>query len=237
LEEFWQAGVSNNQRCTLYVENYLLKELGRPLVLAIDDADYILRAEFQTDFLGMLRSWHENRVMPTTPIWKQLDLVLVMATEPHHRIEHLYQSPFNVGEVILLNDFTPKQVMELNQRYGSPLAAGQVEQLYGLLHGHPYLVQLALYLLVRQEFDFEELLAESTQYQGPFASHWSYLHPLVFQNEDLIQGLVQMIRNHTCSDERISSLLAAVGLIRQEGRRQVFRCQLYENYFREQLHG
>lgn len=64
--------------------------------------------EERSDFFGMLRNWHNNRA--ATPIWKQLDLVLVTSTEPYQLIEDLNQSPFNVGQVIELVDFDGDQV-------------------------------------------------------------------------------------------------------------------------------
>jgi AAA-like domain len=104
-------------------------------------------AEFRSDFFGMLRSWHNNRALPTKRIWKQFDLALVTATEPYHLIANLNQSPFNVGEVLLLDDFTPEQVADLNHRHGLPLTRLQASQLMALLHGHPYLVRRVLYLV------------------------------------------------------------------------------------------
>jgi hypothetical protein len=235
LAEFWQAGVGNNQRCTRYLQNYVLKELGSPLVLAMDEVDRIFDAEFRSDFFSMLRSWHNNRALPTMKIWKQFDLALVTATEPYHLIANLNQSPFNVGEVILLSDFTPEQVVELNQRHGSPLAAGQVQQLTGLLNGHPYLVRKALYLVASQQLGFEVLFAQAAKDQGPFGDHLRYHLFRIYDKKDLVEGLVQVIRNHTCADERIARLLTAAGLIRQEGQQQIPRCQLYADYFQEHL--
>lgn len=235
LEEFWQEGVGNNQRCTRYMQNYVLKELGSPLVLAMDEVDRIFDAEFRSDFFSMLRNWHNNRALPTMRIWKQFDLALVTATEPYHLIANLNQSPFNVGEVILLSDFSPEQVGELNQRHGSPLTAGQVQQLNGLLNGHPYLVRRALYLVASQQLGFGELFAQAAKDQGPFGDHLRYHLFRIYDKKDMVQGLMQAIRNNTCSDERIARLLTAAGLIRQEGQRHVPRCQLYADYFKEHL--
>ncbi|MEC4885548.1 MAG: AAA-like domain-containing protein, partial [Scytonema sp. PMC 1070.18] len=72
VEEYWKTPLGNSQRCTRYVQRYLLKELGCPLVLAMDEVDKIFSAEFRNDFFSMLRSWHNSRA--TTPIWKKLDL-------------------------------------------------------------------------------------------------------------------------------------------------------------------
>jgi hypothetical protein len=40
--------------------------------------------------------------------------------------------------VLELEDFTPAQVADLNQRHNFPLNPQQVQQLIELLNGHPY---------------------------------------------------------------------------------------------------
>ncbi|KOP23535.1 ATPase [Hapalosiphon sp. MRB220] len=240
VEVFWGEGAGNNQRCTSYMQSYLLKELGGSLVLAMDEVDRIFDAKFQSDYFGMLRSWHNNRAspLPTMRIWRQFDLALVTATETYYLIPNLNQSPFSVGEVIEFKDFTPEQVADLNQRHGSPLTQLQENQLMRLLHGHPYLVRRALYVVASQQFSVAELFAQASSDRGPFGDHLRYHLFCIDKRKDLVQGLLQVIRNNTCSDERIARLLSAVGLIRREGQ-QIFvaRCQLYADYFREHLHG
>jgi hypothetical protein len=84
VEKYWNEGFGNNQRCTRYVQSYVLKELGAPLLLAMDEVDRMFETHFQSDFFSMLRSWHNSRALPTTRIWRNLDLALVTATEPYH---------------------------------------------------------------------------------------------------------------------------------------------------------
>ena len=120
-EEFWAGGGGNNQLSTGYLQTHVLKEVSGPLLLAMDEVDRLFEAEFRSDFFSMLRGWHNNRALPMLRIWKQLDLALVTATEPYHLIANLNQSPFNVGEVIQLHDFSAEQVADLNRRHGAPL--------------------------------------------------------------------------------------------------------------------
>jgi hypothetical protein len=76
LDDYWQAPLGNTQRCTRYMGRHLLPELGSPLVLALDEVETIFDTDFRADFFGMLRSWHNSRA--SAPIWKQLDLALVI---------------------------------------------------------------------------------------------------------------------------------------------------------------
>jgi hypothetical protein len=72
VDEYWNMPLGNSQRCTRYMQRYLLKELGSPLVLAMDEVESIFDTDFRSDFFGMLRSWHNSR--QATSVWKQLDL-------------------------------------------------------------------------------------------------------------------------------------------------------------------
>jgi hypothetical protein len=233
-EECWKAPLGNSQRCARYVGKYLLKKLDGPLVLAMDEVESIFETDYRTDFFSMLRSWHNSRA--TQPIWKQLDLALVTSTEPYQLIENLNQSPFNVGEVIEMSDFTLANVTDLNQRHGAPLSEAEVQKLMALLNGHPYLVRRALYLVADGRMTASDLFAHSTDDRGPFGDHLRYHLFRLNSKEDLIRGLQQVIRNHSCQDEEVFFRLRGAGLVRREGRADLPRCQLYADYFREYLH-
>jgi AAA-like domain/CHAT domain len=235
LDEFRQGWVGNIHNCTEYMENYVLPELDAPLVLAMDEVNMIFPSAFRSEFFGMLRSWHEIRASSRNSIWKKLDLVLLISTDYYNLITNPNQSPFNAGVEIVLNPFTLEQVADCNQRHGSPLTVGQLQQLHGLLKGQPYLVHRALYLLASQKLKFEGLIEQAVLDQGPFGDHLRYQFYIISRDEDLKQGLAQVIRNNTCSNERVAWVLIAHGLIREEGRRLVPSCQLYADYFQKQF--
>ncbi len=235
VEEAWQRPLGNPQRCTRYVGRYLLKELGAPLFLAMDEVESVFETDFRSDFFSMLRSWHNDRAYDKR--WRQLDLALVTSTEPYQLIENLNQSPFNVGEVIELTDFLPQQVADLNRRHGSPLSSAQEEQLMALLGGHPYLTRKALYLVASRRLTMADLLATATRDRGPFGDHLRYHLFRLQGHEALIRSFRQVLRQHTCPDEGIFWRLRGAGLVRREGRDVVPRCTLYADYFREHLDG
>jgi serine/threonine protein kinase len=233
VDEYWKLPLGNSQRCTRYMHRYLLKELGTPLLLAMDEVESIFDTDFRSNFFGMLRSWHNKRLAGS--IWKQLDLALVTSTEPYRFIEDLNQSPFNVGEVIELPDFTPEQVAGLNRRYNQPLSPDQQQQLMEQVGGHPYLVRRALYLVASQRISPTDIFAHAADDRGPFGDHLRY-HLFQLQGkENLIQGLREVLHLKTCQDERIFFRLHGAGLVHREGRVVLPRCQLYADFFREYL--
>jgi hypothetical protein len=233
VAEFWSSPLGNSQRCTRYLQRYVLKELGCPLVLAMDEVESVFDTDFRSDFFSMLRSWHNNRA--TTPIWKQLDLALVTSTEPYQLIENLNQSPFNVGQVIELSDFSAGQVADLVERHGLPL--GGADGLLEWLGGHPYLVRRALYLVASGQWTVGRLLDAVVDDRGPFGDHLRYHLFRMNDKPELIAGMLQVIRQQSCPDERVFFRLRGAGLVRRERQAVVPRCRLYAAYFQEHLRG
>lgn len=235
VDEYWNSPLGNSQRCTRYFSRYLLKELQQPLVLAMDEVENLFDTSFRSDFFSMLRSWHNSRANIATPIWKQLDLVLVTSTEPYQLIENLNQSPFNVGEVINLEDFSPAQVADLNQRHGAPLNHEEEQRLLSLLCGQPYLTRRALYLIATGRLSVTDLFATAHDERGPFGDHLRYHLFRVHNKEELVRGLCDALLRHTCADEHLFFRLRGAGLVKRVGKDVHPRCQLYADFFREHL--
>ncbi|MEM7799781.1 MAG: AAA-like domain-containing protein, partial [Chloroflexota bacterium] len=92
---------------TSQIETLLQDEINQSLVMMIDEADALFNTPYYEDFFSMLRSWHNNRAF--TPIWNQLDMVLVTSTERYLYMLDKSRSPFNIGHVCDLQDFTHEQ--------------------------------------------------------------------------------------------------------------------------------
>ena len=169
------------------------------------------------------------RILPVRVAYREL--------LPYPLSAYLNPSPFNVGEVIPLDDFSAEQVADLNQRHGAPLAPGPLAQLMALLHGHPYLVRRALYLVAGGQMPVERVLEQAASDYGPFGDHLRYHLFRIVDNKALRAGLRQVIRSNRCDDEKTSRLLIAAGLARLEDGAVLPRCPLYATYFGEHLDG
>jgi DNA-binding CsgD family transcriptional regulator len=197
----------------------------------MDEVDRIFDTPFRSDFFSMLRSWHNSR--QTNSLWKQMDLVLVTSTEPYQLIEDLNQSPFNVGEVIELVDFSQSQVIELNQRHNNPLTPDEVVKLMLLMGGHPYLVRRAFYLVASKRITATDLFQEATNERGPFGDHLRNHLFRLHEREELVAGMKQVVQKQQCSDERVYFRLRGAGLVKREGSAVIARCKLYADFFRQ----
>ncbi len=114
LDDYWDQDLGSKISCTSYFEDYLLKSVQAPLVLALDEAHQIFEhSVVAKDFLPLLRSWYEES--KTSPLWQKLRLVIVHSTEIYVPLQ-LNQSPFNVGLPIQLSHFSQDEVKQLAQR-------------------------------------------------------------------------------------------------------------------------
>ncbi len=238
VDEQWDSGFSNPHNCTQYVERHVLQPLQAPCVIAIDETDSIFRSSFSADFFAMLRSWHERRAHPVRRHWKNLDIILSTSTEPDFFIDLPHQSPFNVGVVLPLEDFLPEQVARLNALHPRPLGDADVQRLYGLCSGHPYLTRKALYMVSSSTptSTVEGLFAHDIDDTGPFGDHLRYYLLRLQRKPELISAFRQTIERHSGGDELLIHRLEAAGLVRRQGKKVVPRCDLYARYFSERLH-
>jgi hypothetical protein len=235
-EEFWKIPLGHVQKTTNYLQRHLLKEIQNvQILLAMDEVERMFASPFRSDFFSMLRSWHNNRARGGD--WIRLNLSLVTSTEPYQFIADLNQSPFNVGQVVELVDFTLGQVSDLNNRHHDPLTDAQLRDLYDLLCGHPYLTRRALYLIASQRTTFSEMIANACEDNGPFGDHLRNHLFRMGNQEKLKAGLVQVIRNQRCPDEHIFFQLRGAGLVKRVANDVIPRNPLYADYFKKRLNG
>lgn len=237
LEEYWDVyGLGAKVSCTSYFEQYLLTYSNSPLVLCLDDIDFLFPyPEIYEDFLGLLRSWYEKT--RSRRIWKKFRLVIVHATDVYIRLT-LHQSPFNVGVSISLPEFTLKQAQAFAKEYQLEGTIEQVGPLLEWVGGHPYLLKLAFAELVhRPSNDVADLLAELPTNSGIYGSHLQELLLNLGKDPALAIALQQVVRaqNGVLLKPIVAYKLQSMGLISLTGNVARSRCRLYSHYFAEQL--
>ena len=159
---------------------------------------------------------------------------MVTSTEPYLFIDRPHESPFNVGQVLALSDFSQPQVQELNALHDTPLFQPEVERLHELLHGQPYLTRKAFYM-VKNGLTPDQLFAQASKDDGPFGDHLRNFFLRLLNYPDLAAALKQVALGRGCADARLAHRLQGAGLVRSEAGKIVPRCNLYAQYFRERL--
>jgi AAA-like domain/TIR domain len=217
---------------TAFVEDEVIRNVHAPLTLAFDEVDRVLGRSYQNDFFSMLRLWHNRRAEPFS-VWEEVDLALVIATEPYLLIDSKDRSPFNVATPIEPQAFDRDALDDLNGHYGKPLVAAELDDLRELVGGHPYLSRLALYRIVTgQSASFDQLYDSAPTHEGPFGDHLKSMLMLLGEQNGLLPAMQQVIANASVRDEETYYRLHGAGLANREGKRVIPANTLYARFFR-----
>jgi AAA-like domain len=217
---------------THYIEDRILRGIGAPITIAMDEVDRLLGRSYQSDFFSLLRHWHNERAQPSSP-WEDVDLALVIATEPYLLISQSDRSPFNVTPAIELKPFERLHLAHINGVYGEPLGVSELDQLFELLSGQPYLTRLAFYRLVSSpDLSFETLMAQASNSDGPFGEHLRSRLFLLQQQRDLLAKMQRLIAKNIELDHDAFWRLHAVGLVERHGKDTVPANLLYARFFK-----
>lgn len=238
VEEHWRKSLGNCKiKCRTYFEKYVLPG-DNVVAIALDEVDRLFAyGEIAGEFLGMLRTWHEDA--KTKPLWRQLRL-LMLHTQIYSEL-NINQSPFNAGTEIKLTDFTNEQVKSLAQQYKLNWGNTQLDQLMAMVGGHPYLVAKAIETVSRQEMTLESLLQSAPTASGIFRNHlekhWRYLQAnptlvAAFKAIVLADNPVEFNSNLNLED---AVKLYDFGLVQLHSSSAAPRYQIYRLYFRERL--
>ena len=235
LNESWDEYRGSIINCTTYFEDNILAEINNNLVLALDEVDRVFQyPEISQGFFAMLRSWHEEA--KTMEIWEKLRLAVVHSTENYGSLD-INQSPFNVGLVVELTEFTQEQIEILAHYHQLDYNSSQIQKLMSLIGGHPYLIRLALYHLALGNITLENLLQNAPTNAGIYEEHLRrFLHTFKI-NPHLTQAFLEVVTaQKPVSVETISAYqLYSIGLVKRVGDKLTPSCQLYQQYFREHL--
>lgn len=239
LEEYWDDIFGSNYNCTDYFENYLLKSIDSPLVLALDEVDVVFNyPEIASDFFSLLRTWYEKAKYgdESSYVWQKLRLLVVHSTEVYIPLS-INQSPFNVGFSVELPCFNPKQVEHLAKVHQLDLGLQEIEQLMALIGGNPYLVQVALEHISSGDVSLDRLLDTAATENGIYSDFlrrqfWNIKH-----YPDLINAFTKVVisDNPVELEPVVLFKLQSMGLVRLQNQGAIPSCDLYRQYFRESL--
>lgn len=233
INRYWRRDGTNTSKCSRYLSDYIIPRIKSSFILAMDEVERMIASPFRTNFFGMLRTWHNNRAVDED--FRKITLFLSSALEPYLLIDNPYQSPFNVAELILLQDFTLPEVAKLNRLYQAPLNQAEIDALVALIGGHPFLIRLALDHVASGKADVKTLLDRAIDDRGPFGIHLGHQLLRVSEKPELKQTLIRIFEDGTCAEDRTFHELKGFGLIKRAGKAVVPRNELYTRYFAERL--
>ncbi len=215
----------------------MLAKLGKPLFWGLDEVDRLFVTPFGSEVFGLIRSWHNERALDPSGPWSNLTIAIAYATEAHLFISDINQSPFNVGTRLTLEDFSPSQVSELNNRYGKPLKTeDELGRFYRLVGGHPYLVRRGLDELARKKIGFDAFEQQAARDEAFYGDHLRRILVLLVNDPELTDVMRGVLNGQPCfspeSFDRLRSAGLVTGHVPEEARP---RCRVYSAFLRRHL--
>lgn len=236
LDDYWDEELGCKASCNLYFQNYLLKSINSPLIIALDEVNHVFEnLNIAKEFFSLLRLWYEKAKINF--VWQKLRLVVVHSTESYVPLQ-LKQSPFNVGLPIQIGCLSCQEVVELAKCYELSWIDGEeANLLMTMVGGHPALVHLAIYYLSQEKMTLKELLKTAPTSTGIYANHLNRHQEKLYEDSELASALSKVIvaTEPILLEPLQAYKLNSMGLIRLFNNKAVISCQLYRDYFQQTL--
>ena len=243
LNKCWDLQSGSMPSCTAYFQSYILGRINSPLVIVLDELDCLFPYPDIHDFFSLLRKWYEEA--KNIEIWENLRIITSYSTSSYIKLD-INHSPFNIGHPISLPELTKDEIIGLSKIYGlRELSDSQISQLFSLIGGHPYLIQIFLYNLSNSEQKFDDLIKYSATKSGIYKD---YLNDLWVEIQKFSQGstigsnllfksLNQLVETNQDIDlqQEIGFKLEGMGIIKFDGNQVKIGCNLYGEYLKQRL--
>ena len=142
--EFWRANPDEGplNRLMRALQNVVLTKFSEPIVIFIDEVDYVRSLPFSTaEFFSAIRALHNKRV--SNEELYRLTFCLLGVASLSDLIEDSQITPYNIGREIEVTDFTENEAIPLltGLRQSNETAVAILSRVLYWTGGHPYLTQ------------------------------------------------------------------------------------------------
>ncbi len=247
ISTWWHTNemVSPVGRFVRYIDEFLLADNNKPVVIFIDEIDTTLSIDFTDDFFAAIRSIFNKRA--TTSEYNRLTFVLLGVASPSDLVKDEKRTPFNVGQEILLNEFTRKDSRILQDALPGDSPSQKAElfnRIYFWTSGHPYLTQkicevvsqnndhtidtASVDAIVKKVFLVNDSLKESNV---------QFVHSFILRYPErtkILQTYKKIIDGKSVSDNPQSNVqnhLKLAGLVKVKENKLIVRNHLYQTVF------
>lgn len=234
----WDPESPPGENLESFLTRALHSEEAAPVVWVMDGLDILFNTPIGGEVFALIRSWYNARAMEPDRVWGRIVLVLGYATEAHLCIPDLNQSPFNVGTPFLLEDFQLEQVADLNERHGSPLRGERnLQRLYAVVGGHPFLTQCALTALASETYTLEDVeRAANRDDETIFSQHLNRVSQVLQADLEMTAAIRAFATKKTPPSHNAFYRLRSAGiLIGSTPQTAQFRCGLYAAFLPRHL--
>ena len=239
VDDYWQEDLGVKVSFTAYLQDHILEQLDKPLILALDRLQSVFNyTEIAQEFFPLLRFWHEEA--KNSSVWQKLRLIVTQSTENYVPL-NFSESPFNVGLSIILPEFTQEQMLDLAKRHQlnneNSLDKDDLQNLRDLIGGHPYLTRLTFYNLVKYDLTLAKLIEEAATETSIYINILRDYLSTLYENASLAKAFKKVILSDRPIqlESIVAYQLESLGLISIQKNDVVPSCRLYRLYFQDRL--
>ena len=235
LDNYWDDDLGSKMSCNLFLQSHILQQVSNILIIAFEEVNELLAyPTVAHEFLTLLRFWHERAKVDSH--WQNLRLIMVHSTEIYLSLD-TNQSPLNVGLGIDLKPFSMQESTALVNRHSLDLKASQIQELFQLTGGHPYLLRIALYHLENQTFSFSEIIRTAATDTGIYHNHLHHKLHYLEQYPEISESFLRVLEaeSPTILSQVHGFKLQGLGLVSLNGNTVLVSCQLYQKYFKSRI--
>jgi len=194
----------------------LLSAIEGKLVFILDEIDSLTRTPFSDNVFSQIRSVYFSRI--NYPVLEKLTYVLSGVVEPTEIIKNPKISPFNIGEKILLDDFSHDEYLSFIQKAGmDTLGEAVLDRIYYWTGGNPRMTWDVCYELQHKTnltADTVDALVKKMYLTTFDKAPVDTIRTLVKEDRDLRDAIIQLAydKGDTLSD-KIKSKLYLAGIV------------------------
>jgi len=163
------------KRLSEFIEQVLLVELSKKIVIVIDEIDTVLGLNFPTDdFFAFIRACYNQRT--NKPEYQRLTFVLIGVATPADLIADKRRTPFNLGYAIELYGFQSDEVEPLARGLDGKVdnPATVVQEILYWTGGQPFLTQKLCQIVANQAEEFWTSQAIEQLVRTQIIENWEY---------------------------------------------------------------
>ena len=202
LQTWWQdkSILSNRQRLVEFYSEVLLQNITDRIVVFVDGIECTEQLAFADQLLVSIRAAHNART--SDPEFSRISFVLLGECDSVSLVAEADQSPFNITQVVALNDFSREEIdifaTELNMPAADSKAA--LDRIFYWTAGQPYLTQKLARSIARDQLKddvvaFVDRVAEQ-QLGGRAAlhsePHMSHIHRAIVNDTKRCEPLLNL---------------------------------------------
>jgi ABC-type amino acid transport substrate-binding protein len=204
----WMTKKSNvgfGQLFSDFIQDVVLAEITDPVVIFLDEVDWMIKIDFRDDFFASIRSMYNARAQ--YPEFNRISFVLLGVASPADLISEPTRTPFNIGHAIPLQELSLADATPLQDGL-EQVCPGEgkriLERIFYWTNGHPYLTQK----ICKTIFEAGKQNWSDTEVD-------ELVHRLFLAEESRKEANLKFIQDRILSNEQFAQLLKLYKRVRR----------------------